>query len=340
MRLSHLLVRASRVLAGWLACYAWSVMHLGYAADPNGSGLAHNLRAAIDLSSRFSRSNGELWSQQAIGLDIHKVFSAKRGDIGTLVFQPYVVRIDNAPSVPAIFDDNHDQALQWRIANFNYTGFGQGRLNIRAGHFEVPFGLEHVIQTNGTLYQMNAPNAAGLKADWGLSINGQLPKLEYEAAFMGGGGNSLHTQANGYFAARVGTSRQARVWLGISALNGEAQARDAVIERRRTGLDVGFWLGPGITMLGEYSRGSEAGQHVRHLIAELSWTSRREYLFSYMQWRHSRFPDRTDDKNARRATLGLRYEPSPRWSVSIELRRDLDVRASDAAAQAQLRFRW
>ena len=77
----------------------------------------------------------------AAGLDVHTVIAGKRGDIGTLTFQPYLLRIDDAPAAGGLFEDEHDWALQWRIANFNYTGLGHGRFNVRVGHFEIPFGL-------------------------------------------------------------------------------------------------------------------------------------------------------------------------------------------------------
>ncbi len=59
--------------------------------------LGENLRVSIDVVGRISidRQRGEPWSFMAAGLDIHKVFSDEKGDIGTMLLQPYVVRRDN-----------------------------------------------------------------------------------------------------------------------------------------------------------------------------------------------------------------------------------------------------
>ena len=300
--------------------------------------IQRNARASLDLSVRVIDGVDRTWTQQAYGLDVHKVFSSSRGDIGTLVFQPYLVRIDNAPNVPPIFDDEHDQALQWRIANFNYTGFGHGRFNIRIGHFELPFGLEQVVQTNGTLYQMNAATN-GPKADWGVSVNGHLPWLEYEVAHMRGGGNEISTKANGLHVARAGLPRDNRWWVGVSGLNGEIETRDRVTEKRRTGIDLGIRMSAGVTLMTEISRGTEAGEDIRHWFAEAGWASIRENTFVYLQWRDTEFPDRVSDERVRRASLGTRYEPTRRWSASVEVRRDFDA-DRNWTALAQFRYRW
>ena len=333
MRVSKKKLQWSAVWACWLLSYPTTVL----ANESDRAWLADNLRVATDMSVRAIDTDGHLWSQSALGLDVHKVFSNERGDIGTLVFQPYLVRIDDAPFVPALFDDGHDQALQWRIANFNYTGIGRGRFNLRVGHFELPFGLEQVVQTNGTIYQMNA-TAHGLKADWGVSANGRLPGIEYEIAYMRGGGNDFGTDANGYVVARVGLRRENPWWIGLSGLDGEAETPASVVERRRIGVDVGWRLARGVTLMAEYVDGVEEAEDVRHTMTEIGWTSPRETTFLYAQLRRSEFSDRPTDALARRVSIGTRYEPSSRWSASFELRRDVD--AADVTGVLQFRYRW
>ena len=117
-------------------------------ADEPGS-LTDNMRRTVDFSSRLLHAENRTWQLLAIGLDVHSVIAGTRGDIGTLTLQPYLLRVEGAPVGGGLFHDGHDWALQWRIANFNYTGLGHGRFNIRMGHFEIPFGLEQIEQTNG-----------------------------------------------------------------------------------------------------------------------------------------------------------------------------------------------
>ena len=304
----------------------------------SGGDFTDNLRASVDISSRLSRTESQFWSLHAVGLDVHKVFAGDRGDIGTLTFQPYVLRIDGAPSTPSLFDDNDDTALQWRIANFNYTALGRGRINVRMGHFELPFGLEHVVPTNGTLHQMNSPQALGLKADWGVSLNGDLPWFEYEVAAMRGAGNDFTTDADGIVVGRVGSNRDANWRVGVSLLKGETGGA-ALTERRRAGLDAGLRLPHGFVIAGDYATGKDDGIEVGHLLTELGWWNRPETTFGYLQWRRSRF-----DRGLRvdSAHFGFRYEPNRHWSTAMEFNRVFDEGPGTPSRQgisAQLRYR-
>ena len=135
-----------------------------------------NLRMTVDLSSRIglTRGGGTAY-QHVIGLDSHKVISGEGGDWGTVVMQGYLTRIDNQAQHPPFFDGADDTQFVYRIVNLNLTRYGRGRFNVRVGHFEIPFGLEHVINTNGTLRDfMHGPNL-GVKADWGAGVNGSFP---------------------------------------------------------------------------------------------------------------------------------------------------------------------
>ena len=298
-----------------------------------------NARTSVDVSARGIRSHGANWSSTAIGLDIHNVFSGERGDFGTLTFQPYLVRVDNAPMVGGLFDDEHDQELQWRIANFNYTGLGHGRFNIRLGHFELPFGLEQVVQTNGTLYQTNTAQATGLKTDWGVSINGELPRFEYELAYMVGSGNEFSRSSDGFLVGRVATPRANNWWVGLSAMDGELEGPVAVEERQRFGLDLGVKLRHGVQLLGEYALGTDDAQDVSSILGEVSTTTRNEYTFVYLQWRRTVTDELVGQQKNRRVKLGYLYEPSPRWSVSLEVFQDLDANTQPRGGALQFRYR-
>lgn len=303
------------------------------------TGLIDNARISADFSARGLHSAGQAWSLHAVGLDLHTVVSGERGDIGTLTVQPYLLRIANEPSRPAIFEEDRDHALQWRITNFNYTGIAQGRFNIRLGHFEVPFGLEHVIQTNGTLNQMNSPRAIGLKADWGYSINGELPGFEYELAFLRGGGNDWATSANGYFAGRIGLPRQGDWWIAASALDGEMETTAGPVDRTRLGIDAGYRLPGGMHAMLEFATGDDEGRDQRHGMLELGYTSRNESTLTYFQYRHSQQGDDDAEERSRQSTLGVLFEPSTRWSASFEFRYQHDVERKPATYIAQLRLR-
>ena len=156
------------------------------------SGWSDNTRWAVDISTRFSRDlrQNHHSSQQVVGFDLHKVFTGEQGDFATLVFQPYWVRLHDVQNPGFYFDGGDDAELTWRIANINYTGLSYGSFNVRAGHFEVPFGLEQNIDTNGTLRQYSFRDR-GIKADWGVSVNGVLSEFDYEVALTRGSGNNI-----------------------------------------------------------------------------------------------------------------------------------------------------
>ena len=299
--------------------------------------LPKNTRATLDFSGRVNDSAGTTWSQYAIGLDVHKVFSGRRGDIGVLTFQPYLVGIKDAPMVPGIFDDNDDWALQWRIANFNYTGLAQGRFNIRVGHMEVPFGLEQVIQTNGTIYQL--PRSGTLKADWGISINGVLPWFEYEIARTQGSGNDIDSDADGLLSGRVGLPRDGWWWVGISALDGEIERGAGLVEQQRFGLDAGLRLPRGFSLMLQHAQGEDGPADVDFNMAELNWTTPLERTFLYGQWRdaHTRSSDLSTEQ--RDIHLGLRFEPNANFAASVEIRHHLDALEDDISGSLQLRYR-
>ena len=299
--------------------------------------LPKNTRATLDFSGRVNDSAGTTWSQYAVGLDVHKVFSGRRGDIGVLTFQPYLVGIRNAPMVPGIFDDNDDWALQWRIANFNYTGIAQGRFNIRLGHMEVPFGLEQVIQTNGTIYQL--PRSGTLKADWGVSINGMLPWFEYELARTQGSGNDLSSDADGLLAGRIGLPRDRWWWAGLSALDGEIERGPSLVEQRLYALDAGIRLPRGFGLMLQHSQGEEDLSDVEYNLAEVNWTTPVESTFVYSQWRHGRRELAGASTLNRDIHLGLRFEPNASFAASFELRHHLDATENDLSGSVQLRYR-
>ena len=96
-----------------------------------------NLRFTVDLAYRpsFSGQTGSFGGLGFAGIDLHKVFTDKQGDWGTLILQTYLTRIDNVPAPQSGFDDDSDFELVNRITNFNFTRYGKGKTNFRIGQF-------------------------------------------------------------------------------------------------------------------------------------------------------------------------------------------------------------
>ena len=296
------------VLRRWLS--AWLIL-LAPSALSDNFWPPENYLGVVDLSSRHLAVDGNYGNVHHIGFDARYVVSGESGDIGTLLFQPFVQIADGA--------GNARDDFQWRMTNFNFTGLGHGRFNVRLGHFELPFGLEQVLDTNGTLEQVQNGVALGLKTDWGASLNGVLPKFEYEFAFMGGGGNALGSPANGLFVGRVGTSSDRRLWLGLSALDGEIEAPSGVQSRRRGGIDVGWRLPRGFSLLAEYAGGEDAGDDANFALGQLEWMNLREQLRLYLQFR---FEEQAQFRR-RNLTMGMKYEPNLNLILSAQLGVDI-----------------
>lgn len=307
-----------------------------------------NARFAVDISSRVIRNQGAGVTAYAnfIGLDFHKVLSNGDGDWGTLTLQPYLTRIDNLGSHPPFFESANDWELVPRIFNFNYTGLSQGQFNIKVGHMEVPFGLEHVVNTNGTLRDyMHGPNI-GVKPDWGTSVNGYLKNFEYEVALLRGTGIEYSSTGDPYLiAGRIGTPRERTLSLGLSFYQGDVQKLplpDHTLTRNRIALDAILETGP-FTLMAEISSGDDEGTNVLNSVLEADWHSANQIWMVFAQVQSFRKNIASDWDTASTGFFGVRYAPDSHWALSAMLKRGLESYANGPLAKVyitQLRYRF
>ena len=308
--------------------------------------LTDNLRWTIDLSSRVSifTDSGRAGTTNIVGLDLHKVFSDAKGDWGTLTVQLYLTRIDDIPNPPPFFESDEDWELVTRITNFNYTGLAGGRFNIKAGHFEIPFGLEVPVNTNGTLRQMITARNLGVVADWGAGVNGVIPEagVEYEATLSRGTGIEYFDRGDPFIVAgRVGTSGESDISFGLSALHGEIAGRAGTVRRTRIGIDSQWYPGP-IGLLGELSVGRNDDDDVVNALVEVNSQNAVETLTGYMQARifTQRFDPGWDD--AVSLVWGVRFTPDTHWALSAQYEQNITVfqGSRDGVLSLQLRYRF
>ena len=307
-------------------------------------GLFTNYRLAFDLSTRRTESlsdDGYSWAH-FVGLDLHKVFTSSNGDIGTLVFQPYMTRLSNVQRPPFFFDDGDDWELVWRIANFNYTGLSRGGFNIRVGHYEIPFGLEQNIDTNGTLRQYTFSDRA-IKVDWGLTANGKYFGLDYEVALSRGSGNDFTARHDPYlFSGRIGTNAQQNFIIGFSWMVGDVLGAGGATPRKRAGLDIAYYTGAWEFLL-EVSGGDNDGNATANALVESSWRTPMEDLHLYLQFRQLFNHPSAEWIDRSRFSWGAQYRFTPKFSASMEISHDVDAfegveRSATALLQARLRL--
>ena len=322
---------------------------------------SENFRFTVDLSQRvvYSDERNAFGSVTAIGIDSHKVFSDDDGDWATLTLQGYLTRIDDMPGAPPFFEGPDDWEFVFRIFNANFAVMPRQKMNIRVGHFEIPFGLEHSINTNGTLRDYTHGANLGIKADWGVSVNGILPAFEYEFGVTRGVADEADGERTYLFSGRVGTPSESRWIAGLSFMHGrlsneravglwmaslatpDPDADKHVMRRTRVGLDL-QWHHELATVLGELSWGRDFDEEVVNALLEVNRELGMDSTV-YLQGRRFGREWKDDWDHATTLALGIRYAPDAHWSVDLQVERELHTfgpKSRDARMAAQLRYRY
>lgn len=300
----------------------------------------NDVRFRWDLSTRSVHSAGvdRTGLLTAFGADFHKIFSSPTGDIGTLRLQGYALRADGLPMTPPFFDSAHDWEWTYRFFDFNYTRFASQGVNLRLGHFEVPFGLEQTQTTNGTLRQYLSQTNLGIKADWGVSLNGQSATHEYEVGLTRGSGIRYEDLEENYvFAGRVGTSREDNLSFGASFMSARLPA-GGLAHRERLGMDV-VWSGPLATVLGELDVGSDEDVDITNALLEVNISSPDEHRLAYTQL----LGTDADGDDKYWANLGALYNFGDDFTLSGQWQVDLDAKEGRERGEGfmlQLRCRF
>ena len=307
-----------------------------------------NLRFTVDLAYRpsFSGRDGTIGGVGFAGIDLHKIFTDKEGDWGTLTLQTYLSRNDNGAEPQPDFEDNSDFELVNRITNFNYTRHGKGKTNFRIGHFEVPFGLEQIVNTNGTLRDYTHDLNFGLKSDWGVTFNGEANDVEYELGLSRGSGNVWRRRDDPFIVAgRIGSSREQPVVLGISVFHGDVLSfapAGGTVERSRVGADFTF-ADEKLIWLAEVSAGFEDKDRAYTALLEVDWTDSDESLLVYNQTVLRGFGRVAGWDNELRNSLGVRWTPDQHWTASGQFSHFLDPLGSQSRGSVlefQIRYRF
>lgn len=324
------------------------------------SKLRENLLFKKEVIIGGSRSDerSEITGRNSIGFDLLKKFSNKKGDWGCMLLQMRLVRYDhqyvfmnNNKVLLDHVDEMHDWELEFHDAYFRYSGRFKGKLNFRIGHFDVPYGLEQNVDTHSTLIQLITVRNIGFKKDWGLSIGGLLPNIDYELAFTRGSGHEYLDRGENYLlSGRIGTPADENFCIGFSGLYGEpidamgimrgkkigvtdkpntwfgsaTIPEDDIIRRWRVGLDSICLYGP-FTFKGELSYGEDENQEALNAVLEI------DHLFPGMDERleevvqiQSAYQDinTSGGNNDTLLKLGLNYKISNEVTLQFTYRHD------------------
>lgn len=229
-----------------------------------------NLRWAMDGSLRLGWSTGKSeWTNvEAIGLDAFTVVPGKTRDLLRVNLQLYAVRIDVGQSHPWAFDGEGRWRFQPRNSFVDALLLPREKLTWRIGHYELPWGIETRIDTNGTLRQYNLARDLGIKTDWGTALTGRLGRsnrgsifgaLEWVASLSRGSGNSWHGGEDPWLAlGRLATAGDQQGGIGLGVAGGDVRVggRAPARPRWRVVLD-GYYTWRAFEILGEVSGGRD-----------------------------------------------------------------------------------
>ena len=118
----------------------------------------YSLSLLISWTCALSGSTA-LWAQQKVP-DFLAIGLGRR--LSRFNFGGSMQHAWDHPKPPPFADGPNDWEF-WHVS-------GDGRFNIKMGHFEMPYGIEHTINSNGTLRQFSTN--LGTKVDWGVTFNG------------------------------------------------------------------------------------------------------------------------------------------------------------------------
>ncbi len=219
-----------------------------------------------------------------------------------------------------------------------------GRLNVRIGHFQAPFGLEALpIDTHTTLLQLSNPRALGLKHDWGLGLSGQLDGLDYDLAYTLGSGMDPAIVGPGMFTGRLGWEDvRTGLGFGVSGLAGVRRPMMGPVEGGwRTGLDLRWSFGP-VELMTEGSAGQDRGATMGAALLRLNATTPDRMFSAALQGLYTNVEGRPTPNRIRAETeLALRL---PWITTDSFLRVDLawenDHRAGIWTVMTQLYLRF
>lgn len=229
-----------------------------------------NLAAGYSVEQQLVRST-PLPVPTSLGLEfIHSRSNPRRGSSGLVGIDVHL-RLMN-PSGQSDLDFYFmDTWALFRV--------GGARNQFRIGHFNIPFGINPVMEPRGNFRMPLEAIDLGFKKDWGFSWQREAGGYDIEAgAFMGMGGDFHWRRGSYLFAGRVGTPTFKEVEYGISFIAGDTpmtmgmdRMNDMMIRRIRGGMDAIYMYGTHMIFKGELSAGTDDGQTVMGALFSMDW---------------------------------------------------------------------
>jgi hypothetical protein len=306
------------------------------------------------LSSRYSFRLEQAEGRNSLGFILFGTFSGPQGQIGDMNVQfratYYNDQFAYGKKMAREYTDRLDDfKVELHNAYLRLRALPP-MLNVRVGHFYVPFGIQPWIDTHGTLLQSPAMEFSGLDRDWGVAIEGQNDKLEYQVGLSRGSGmDYFQRDGNFVLAGKVSTPRigeHLNDWLGISFLLGRVfdpmaverlrswdmdekaeKFKGNIIERWRTGIDGQKIFGPARLRF-EVSGGKDAKKEdILGEFFEIKYALGKENRWSaYFQTENfTQNINRSSRDSNTTVRWGLTYSFSANYNLQFVVSRDLNT---------------
>jgi hypothetical protein len=303
---------------------AWLLIGVGAPGAYCSEGVFYKEAQLIGAYSDEDEWMGEIAGQSnSLGFEDYRRFSNAGGDFLTTDIQARLaLYASRSRDVWGI--EIHNAYAAYRVA------FGH---RLRAGHFDVPFGLEPVVDTHGTLLQTLAMATTGFKQDWGIGLKGGLAALDYEVGAQLGSGMAIRRRDGSYLlAARLGTPSDGNISCGASLLYGRVLESmgmetfpanhlmsDDAVPKRLAGLDGQYLYGP-VLLRGEVIYGESGGSPVLGYLAQADCTVPQDQNWhvelQFQSWTGDLARERSD-RSSGAACLSYRLNESSTVRVAL-----------------------
>jgi hypothetical protein len=158
-------------------------------------------------------------------------------------------------------------------------GVGGQRSQIRMGHFNIPFGMNPVMEPRGIFRMPLEAVDLGFKKDWGISWQRESGAHDLEIGGFLASGGDLHWRDGSFLlAGRLGTPTYREFEYGFSFLiadaaptMGDIRMGSMLVRRVRAGLDAIYMYGNHTILKSEFAAGSDDGRTVGGAMLAVDW---------------------------------------------------------------------
>jgi hypothetical protein len=278
-----------------------------------------------------------------IGFEDYRKFSNDYGDYLTTDLQVRLAYDSMQNSHNAWGVQIHNA---WLLYKLNYAA------KLRVGHFDPAFGLEPLLDTHATILQTLMMKDIGFKKDWGVGLEGTLPKFDYRAGLQLGSGMGIRRRDDSFLlTTRLGSPAGENFQYGVSLLYGrvletedmktipqDKLLSEKAILKKRVGLDSQYFFGPCL-FKGEVAYGENDSKKVLGYLGEVDYTIPKyqnwELELQFQSWINKLGESSSADSTL---TLGTTYKFNQNITLRAAYSHDLNMMGQKEENKVLLQF--